>query len=489
MAGRGQRRRRGDAQERFLDAFLDQAGKQLLELAALVPELDADTRDSVAYDLERMAETAATLSMGQLSRAARSAMRGISGPDPLDALRRVAQALRRTTGAKRLGPILVVASDDTAGTLLRDAEICVEEIRRFPDLATFTQALHVDEPSAVCLPVEAHEAVRQLDEYEQFPVIVHGRPDDLEGRARAMVAGAAGYVDRPMGLPQLLHQVRWRASPMVAPLQVFVLMDDGGARDRMVAAFDGAGLAVHASSDPHQLAAALDGGALDAVILGPEVQGIPCATLAALVRGHARCGHVPVMIIGRPKQPSALRAAGIDDLMRASADPTHIAQRVRDRVQRFQRLPWTQALTTGIPNRMGTLTAVDDLLRRARRERSPMALALLTFDGFHRAELTNLGAVTHQSRRCFAAAVRQTLRRTDVAGELKPGDVLVALPGARTDEAAPRIRALRKALRAAFARHEVTRDLRVRTGIADTDLGLAGLGARAEAELIGGGHT
>jgi len=486
MAGRAHKRRRGEARERFRDAFLDQAAKQLVELAALVHQLDADTRDSVIYDLERMADTANTLSMGQLARAAKAGSRGLKGPDPLQALRRVAQALRRTTGMRRLGPVLVVAESRTAAPLVADAEVCPEPLRLFSSLEQFTQALHVDEPSAVCLPVEAHDAVRQLVEFEQFPVLVHGHADDLEGRARAMSAGATGYVSRPLTAQALLHQVRWRSTAPGAPMHVSVLMDADATRDRIVAALDGAGLSVQSSDAPSDLAAALDAGGLDAVILGPEVQGIPCATLAALVRGHPRCGHLPLMVIGRPKAPSALRASGIDDLMRASADASHIAQRVRDRITRFQNLPWAQPLTTGVPNRMGTLSAVERLLRRTRRDRTPLTLAMLTFDGFHQAELTNISAITHQSRRCFAEAVGSTLRRTDIAGELKPGDMLVALPGARVAQARPRIKELSTALREAFRGHEATKGLRVRMGLADTSLGLLEVAARAEAELIAG---
>ena len=99
-----------------------------------------------------------------------------------------------------------------------------------------------------------------------------------------------------------------------------------------------AGMATDADTGRARLRVSLEPVDADRFLAGagaPEVAGLPAANLAGLVRGHPRCGHLPMMVYGRPKHPSALRAAGIDDVMRSNADPAHVAQRIRDRVQRF----------------------------------------------------------------------------------------------------------------------------------------------------------
>jgi GGDEF domain-containing protein len=486
MAGRGHKRRRSDAQERIREAFLVQAGEQLVELVALAQERDEAMIDSVAADLERLADTAEALSMGQLARAARKSARAVHGDKPIDSLRLVAQALRRTTGPRRLGPILVVGDRRSTAALGSQTARCTEPVRTFPSLHDFTAALHVDEPSAVCLPVEAHDAVRQLVQYESFPVLVHALPGDFEGVARAMSAGAVGYVERPLDATELCRQARWRSLPRLDVLRVFLLAEADDTRAGLHAAFETASLATQVSDDPDDLGRALGDGGLDAVVLGPEVNGVPCSTLAGIVRGHPRCGHLPLMVIGRPKRPATLRSSGIDDVMRASADPHHVAQRIRDRVHRFQMLPWRDHPTFHLHNRLGLLGAFDRLLADAERHRTPLAAAVITLDGLHRADPRELPELEQAARRGFAKASQDLLRSTDVAGELRPGDYLVGLPGATADDAASRMERLVAALDGTFATQELTRTLRARSGVADVSLGVAGLALRAETDLTTG---
>jgi CheY-like chemotaxis protein len=215
-----------------------------------------------------LADTAGTLGLGQLERAARAAARDIPLGRRVEALRLVAQALRRTRGVRRLGPILVVASNQTASALISAMEVCSESVRVYPTMQAFNDALHVDEPTAVCLPVEAFDAVRQLAEFEQFPVLVHGPSADVEGLARAMAAGAAGYLPRPIDPQALVHQARWRSTHHDELMEVFLLMDASPVRDQLVSALESIGLRVTASAAPGEIGPALDEGHLDAVIMG-----------------------------------------------------------------------------------------------------------------------------------------------------------------------------------------------------------------------------
>ena len=483
MASKGSRRRRGgDSREKYREAFFDQAGAQILELSSLVAASDEETDTSVAAELERLADTAGTLGLGQLERAARSAARDLPLGRRLDALRLVAQALRRTRGARRLGPILVVAGAASAAGVTADAEVCGEPIRLFPTMQAFTDALHVDEPTAVCLPVEAHDAVRQLAEYESFPVIVHGPPGDVEGLALAMTHGASGFIDRPIDLEALTHLARWRSTAHLDLVEVFLLMDAGPAREQLKLAIEAVGMRVTVSGAPSELGPALDQGLPEAVVFGAEVHGVPSGTLASWVRGHGRCGHIPLMIIGKPKSAARIREAGVDDLMRDNAEPNAVAQRIRERVQRFRSLPFPRLLSAGLENRLGLLQALDGELRRARRERHLVTVAMLQIDGLGR-EPGDHAPASAKLRRAVAASVAACLRRTDIAGELLPGAYLFVLPHASRPQAEPRVNDLCAHLQRLCAADPALQALTQRVGLADTEVGLLGVAARAERDL------
>ncbi len=485
MAARSSKRRRNsEAQERFRDAFLDQAADQLIELASLLHAADADVLATAAAELERMADTAGTLGLGHLERACRSASHDLPSGRRLEALRLVAQALRRTRGRPRIGPILVVATPSDAPSLDEDAEVVTEPIRRFADLDAFTNALHVDEPSAVVLPMEALEAVRQLSEYEDFPVVVHGPSAAQEGLAQALAHGASGYVDRPIVVDDLTRQIRWRATA-ATDADILVLLDPGPVRDALVRAIESLGMGVTVSDTPADLGPVLSSGRAEAIVMGAEVRGVPCSTLAELARGHATRGHLPLMIVGRPKNPQSLRSAGIDDLMRDNADPTHIAQRVRDRVQRFLSLPWQRDQASRMRSRLGCMEALDALLRSTRRSPMVIGVALLQIDGLYVLPPHEQRGAMRFVRRLVGQTATEHLRRDDVLGELVPGAFLVAMPHATAEVVRARLEEWRKALRNRLRNQPNLAGLTPRLGVADTAMGTAGVARRAERDLAG----
>ena len=477
------RRRSSDAQERFREAFLDQAGDQLTELNGLLQVADEDTILTASAELERLADTAGTLGLGQLERASRAAAHDLPGDRRMDTLRLVAQALRRTRGQPRLGPILVVAHPDDTQAIRDAADAIAEPIRLYPTMEAFTQALHVDEPCAVCLPMEAHDAIHQLSEYERFPVFAHGPPGAIEGIATAIDRGAVGYLQRPLQPDSLTRLVRRHTTAPHDAIEVFLLMDDGPPREALRLAIEALGIAVISSGAPSDLGTALDQGTADAIIVGSEVNGASCAILAQIVRGHPTRGHLPLMIFGRPKNPAGLRSAGIDDLMRANAEPHHVAQRVRDRVTRFLALPWTEHPTSRLQTRIGCLDALDALLRAARRSPTVIAVGMLQVDGLHSLTPPEVRQATRDLRRVLSERTQVALRRTDIVGELIPGSYLVVMPQADEGGARERLGVFKKALRLAGQEEDTLSGLSWRVGVADISLGLAGVASRAERDL------
>ncbi|MEQ1501956.1 MAG: diguanylate cyclase [Myxococcota bacterium] len=495
--------RRRSGNERYRQGFLSQAATELREFALLLTE-EPDAQESVAFELHRLAETADALELPTISRAAIDAAEELeqSGVG-LRALRRVANAIRHTGGRLRFGPVCLVGiTGDQARELEEDAALCCEPVYLFDDLAAFAGGLHTEQPTAVVLPAEATEAVAQLVQRENFPVLVHGPSGAWEQHAAAMSAGAHGYLPHPFRLADVTRLARWRNQPREEALfdgsaggafggDVVVVGDPDAARDELVAALVQASVHVVTASDPSELSALLESGPPHAVVLSAWVAGYPALPLAMLIRSHPRSNHVPILVIGRPDDAQALRAIGVDDVMRNEAQGPAVAQRVRDRVLRMSTLPWDHDPVSGLATRLGVLGRLDGELAVASRTGHVLSVALIELDGLRTAvEAFGAGAVA-AARKRVVRLFREGLRRTDVYGELSLGELVVALPSCGRSVAARRIEELAERFHAEVAREPHLANVQMLVGVADTADGLRTVAVRAERELrsVGAGKS
>lgn len=480
--------RRRSANERYRQGFLSQAASELREFALLLSE-EPDAQESVAFELRRLAETADTLDLAAVARAATDAAEELSQAGVgVRALRRIANAIRHTGGRLRFGPVIVVGvSGPQEESLRADALLCCEPLLLFEDVAAFAAGLHTEQPTTVVLPADAIEAISQLVSREQFPVLVHGKPRAWEEHAAAMSAGAHGYVTYPFTLADITWLGRWRSQVLNDTIEVLVLADPDPSRDQLVASLETVGITATVATEPSALAAALDSGAPKAIVLSAWVSGYPALPLAQLVRTHPRCNHIPILVTGRPDDTAALRAIGVDDVMRTDAQPLQAAQRVRDRVLRTQGLPWERDPLSGMPNRLGVLDRIDAELAIASRTSQTLSVALLEIDGLKAATDASGPLALQRMRRLLLDHFRTGLRRTDAFGELEPGEIAIAMPDCSRDVAIHRIEQIAGAFHAALAKEPILRGIQLVAGVADSQAGLDSVAARAERELRSGG--
>jgi PleD family two-component response regulator len=487
--GTGKARRRS-ANERYRQGFLSQAATELREFALLLTE-EPDAQDSVSFELHRLADTAETLELAAVARAANDAAEELTQAGVgVRALRRVANAIRHTGGRLRFGPLILVGvSAKQTEQIKLDAELCCEPVFLFDDLQAFASGLHTEQPTAVVLPAEATDAVGQLVTRENFPVLVHGPPSAWEQHAAAMAAGAHGFLVQPFTLADVTRLARWRSQPFDERFEVLVLADAGEARDQLVQSLQQVGVIVVTTDDPRELAALLETGTPKAVILSATVGGYPALPLAMLVRSHPRLNHLPILVSGRPEDPAALRAIGVDDVMRTDAQPLAAAQRVRDRVVRTQGLAWERDPVTGLANRLGVLNELDAQLAIASRTGNTLSVGLLEVDGLRNAIEAYGSPVVHNVRQVLMAVFRRNLRRTDAVGELAVGELLVAMPNCAAAVAMRRIEEIAELFAERVKGEPQLAGMSLVLGVADTSEGLRTVAVRAERELRGGGTS
>lgn len=480
--------RRRTANERYRQGFLSQASGELREFALLLTE-EPDAQESVAFELQRLADTANTLELTAIARAATDAAEelGQTGVG-VRALRRVANAIRHTGGRLRFGPVILVGlADDHAARLVADAQLCCEPLYLFDDLAGFAGGLHTEQPTAVVLPSDAVDAVEQLVTRENFPVLVHGPASAWQQHAAAMAAGAHGYLVHPFTLSDVTRLARWRSQPFEPPFEVLVLADPDPTRDQLVASLEQVGIGVVVTTDPADLSAALESTTPRAVVLSAFVGGYPALPLALLIRAHPRCNHLPILVTGRPDDATALRAIGVDDVMRTDAQPLQAAQRVRDRVLRMQGLPWERDPVGGMPNRLGVLNTLDAELAIASRTAMVLSVVVVEMEGLRAAVEQHGAAALNRSRRKMAGIFRDGLRRTDAFGELGIGELCLALPTCTRDVALRRAENIVRRWAAEVANDPQLKSVHIVVGVADTTEGLQSVAVRAERELRSGG--
>lgn len=478
------RSRRRSANERHQQVFLVQVASSLTEFSQLLSE-EPDAQDSVAYELRKMAQTAESLALPSVARAAGDAADELEQSTiGVRALRRVANAIRHVGGRLRFGPLVVVGADPaTAHKLEQDARLCCEPLKVYDDLQGFAAGLHTEQPSAVALPLDAVDAVAQLVARERFPVLVHGPPNAWEQRVAAMSAGAHGFLAHPFGLRDVTRFARWRGQPTDEILEVLLLSDPDPSRDALAKSMEQVGLAAVVGSDPNELAVALERGTPKAVVLGARVGGQSVLSLAQLVRTHPHCNHLPILVTGRPDDPAALRNIGVDDVMRTDAQPLQAAQRIRDRILRVLSLPWERDPVSGLPNRLGVLDALDAELSNASRNREVLSVVLVELDGL-RAALDQFGpTVLYASRQILMRLFARHLRRADLYGELERGEIIVALPDCERDQATLRVAEIVERFREEIARDVTLKGIQVFLGAADTREGLHTVALRAERDL------
>jgi GGDEF domain-containing protein len=481
-----QARRSRAGQWRFQQAFVSETAAQLHDLWRDL-ERDPDVAEPAAIELRRIAETAEALDLEVVARAAREAAKELDEGSEASArsLRRVGNALRHTGGRLRFGPIVVVGlTGEEADELLLSARLCCEPVEVHADLAGFVAALHTEQPAAIVLPVEELHAVEQLVGRERFPVLVHAAERAFEPRLTALAAGAHAVVDRPLALRDVTRLVRWHSQMTEEDLEVLVLADPSPLRDTLVAAVRDAGLSVRLSKDPAELPALVEHATPAAVVIGPTVAGVPAFPLALLVRAHPRSHPVPMLVFGHPDEPAALRACGVEDVMRSDANPALAANRIRDRIMRLRALPWERDPRTGWPTRLGVLGAIDEELAVVSRTGRPLTIALVELEGMVEVEEAFGPEAGSDLRRILRGVVSDGLRRTDLHGTLgPPGSLVLALPACNRDAAMPRLANLLARFEERIRGDERFVQTSLVVGVADTDAGLADVGVRAEQNL------
>ncbi len=480
------RSKRRAARDRLRVEFLSQTGPKLSEFHALLMDShgDQEALESLAHGLARLANTAASLDLGDVARTASqaaSAVRDGSGRSELQALSR---AVRGTASRPLFGRVVLVASGSLAESVERDAQTVTEPVRIVSALTDLPGALDHQSPGVIAIPAADIEAVIEQSGAEDHPIVVFGNARDWPTRLHAVAAGARGFLAEPFRLADLLELGRWyRMQEDVVKPAVFVLAEASQARADLLSALEDAGMSTMASARPAEIAPALDAVCPDALVFGAHVGGSDAEVLVSAVRRHPEGGFVPIVVMGTAV-PDALFGAGADDVLPPIVAVEAVLERVLVRVARFSSIRRERDAVTGLPNRMGVLRLLDRHLTNAKRRGTTLAACLCQIDDLEALRDRYGKTAVNAAQRALADALEGGVRRVDVVGQLDATTFIAALPECRSFEAARRMGEIQKRFLWRCRADARLKALHFNVGVADSDSGIPTLVTRAEAALL-----
>lgn len=274
-----------------------------------------------------------------------------------------------------------------------------------------------------------------------LPVFASVRSPDFDVQLRAVRAGIAGFLPRPLEpirvaglLENHLH------SPHAAPMRVLMVDDDRAMLTYYQLVLENAGLTVYTLDDPAQTLVALERFNPDVLVLDVRMPECGGPELAQIVRYHARWLQMPIVYLSAiedaGEQLATMNNAGDDFLVKPIAAETLVAS-VLARVRRARELAAALARDglTGLLKHADIKERLASSLAQSQRQGQPLSIAMLDIDHFKQVNDTHGHPTGDAVIRALANLLRRRLRASDLIGRYGGEEFLAVLPGCDATQA------------------------------------------------------
>jgi diguanylate cyclase (GGDEF)-like protein len=448
--------------------------EEVLMAAVAGEALTQERLRSAERAAHRIAGSAGTIGMHQVSELARDLEAGIAGgsvADPAALLHAVTvlkeiQRQLEDESAGGLEPteptiegrheILVVTADDNlADRIGAAAEKQGWTSRWAAELPAAHAALTRGAPDVVILDATLHQAgaaalvADAATERPRCPTIVIG-PEGDAARVEAARAGADRFVSTSRS-PEAVVAVAIDAAglPRWAPARILVLAQPA-TLDAIEDVLPGPALDVASVSTEGALRTALDTAPPDLLVIATEVPG--ALDLCRTLRDEARWAPLPVLVLLDDRGADSVRAAfdaGADDVVPAPFIGTELVARVTGRLDRarLRRQVRETDPATGLANRPSVEAAFSRLAARGSRTGSPVSVALIDMDGLRVLNGEYGYGLGDAVLGRMAALLESSFRDGDLVGRWGGEEFLVAMSGLRRADGVARVAAVLESFR------------------------------------------
>ncbi len=447
---------------------------------------DPDLLDALEGMVGRIRDTARTLGLSHVERAALRALRGLPSPERGELLEELLDACTgglRTTPILR--PVVVIAPSPTAVALRGAAALCATAMRVVPDVGTAMRVVSEEDAAGVIAPVAAlpELAAFRRTALKDRLLLVSGADGDIGARVAAARQGAVLYLPEPLDLRMAVREVRgrmaaWRATPW----RVLVGDRTADRAQALAAAVGSQEIATAVAVGGFKLLEAIERYSPDLLVIGLPMDGIPGPELAAMLRTHQRYSVLPRLFVRDPDSPPPPVPGGhgvIDRDARPEAFRARVLG-VLDERRRERALREYDELTCCL-GPVSILNSADREVALARRRGDVVSAVRFELDG--PAELARRAGhvAIDAAMRMFARALALCVRDTDSVGLIGSYGFLVLMPGCSLHLARERVEHVRRRFTLLVANDEEIAEVGFSFGAAE---GIDDLLLRAERQLL-----
>lgn len=447
---------------------------------------DPDLLDALEGMVGRIRDTARTLGLAHVERAALRALRGLPSAERVEHLEELLDACTgglRTTPILR--PVVVIAPGPLAAPLRTTAALSATAIRVVTDVANAVRLATDEDAAAVVAPVPVLPELAPLRRtaLKDRLLLVYGADGDFGSRLQAARQGAVLYVPEPLDLRAVVREVRarvaaWRASPWR------VLVGDRTA-DRaqfLASAVGSQEIATVAAVGGFKLLEAIERHSPDLLVIGLPMDGIPGPELAAVLRTHQRYSALPRLFVRDPEAPPPPVPGGHGVIDR-DATPEVFRARVLgllDERRRERALREFDELT-GCHGPASILNAADREVALARRRGDAIVAVRMELDAPLELARRAGHIAADGAMRLLARALAGCVRDTDSVGLIGSYGFLLLMPGCSLQLGRERVEHVRRRFTMLVADDGRIAEATFSHGVAE---GIDDLLLRAERQLL-----
>jgi len=269
------------------------------------------------------------------------------------------------------------------------------------------------------------------------PLIVLSEKGDIHIRLKAARAYSKHFLIHPVVTSDIVDVLdQMVVADSGDDFRVLVVDDDSSTARYTQAVLQGAGMVVEYITEPMKIIDLLDDFVPELILMDLYMPDCSGQELAAVIRQQEAFSGVPIVFLSGEadvdKQLVAMHSGG-DDFLTKPIKANHLIGSVRMRVQRFRMLrsQMVRDGMTGLLNHTTTQEFLDKEVSRAKRGKTPLAVAALDIDHFKSVNDSHGHAVGDIVIKSLARLLKQRLRGTDIIGRMG-GEEFAAVLSATT---------------------------------------------------------
>jgi len=327
--------------------------------------------------------------------------------------------------------ILVEDEPELARELALQLSYFGYEVRVFNQLDAFLQAMKTTRNALVVMDISFPEdgmggvnAMRDVQPGRDVPVPVLylSALDDMTARLAAVRTGGLAYFTKPVNIGDLVDKLDELTSTIPPePYRVLIVDDSISLAKYYATVLEQVGMTVKVLNNPMEVMGPLQEFGPDLILMDvymPECSGME---LAGVVRQLEAFVSIPIVYLSAEndldKQMSAMSLGG-DDFLTKPIKPEHLVSSITSRIQRSRLLRsfMVRDSLTGLLNHTTIRDQLEREVARAKRQKTPLAYAMIDIDQFKQVNDTYGHPVGDRVIKSLSRLLKQRLRETDVVG-------------------------------------------------------------------------